>query len=495
MGEDVNGNRPDITMLTRWALEALPVLAAVLLAAFSRQQAEGAHDWAAFALHCVTLLAVSLPLLAAHIAAGKLRGGQALLTWLAGFLLFPATIAWAQGSSYPVSIRDWSVAAGFSAATLLGRTAQPRSILSALRRLPVTLDAAITSLVAVFVLTATSMFASVDDPVNNQPFTTWFDPGYIVTHPLTSLSYFSQFIVMGALVIGFYWCCRHVLIRWVLRNRGWAEFLFASLAFWILYTPIASSLVLLLPLNGPDWSLLPSENHNPFDPLNYALCAAIWVALIPLILVSERLLAERAVAIGRHDQVRAELHMLHQQINPHFLFNALNTLYALALRDRETSAGAIVKLSDLLRYAVYQGDREQVGLDEEIAYLRNYIDLQLLRFGQRCRVTSRWPQDPDRYCIPPMLLIMLVENAFKHGVEPCDGESHVEIAMTLSDASMYFTCRNSLPAPGFATGGAGVGLANLRRRLELLIGNGFSLSSVSDGDSWQAELIMELRPC
>jgi hypothetical protein len=65
----------------------------------------------------------------------------------------------------------------------------------------------------------------------------------------------------------------------------------------------------------------------------------------------------------------------------------------------------------------------------------------------------------------------------------------------LSDASMYFACRNSLPAPGFATVGAGVGLANLRRRLELLIGTGFSLSSVSDGDSWQAELIMELRPC
>jgi hypothetical protein len=481
--------------LVDWGIAALPVLAAVLLAALGRQNLSGSAGWSGFLGNCAHILAGALPLLAVHIAAARLAGAGAVGVWLAGFVLLPLVLGYAQVNSYPLRTGDWILAASFSLAALLVRSRRTGRLLLALSRLPITLDGAITAFIAVFVAIATSMFASVDDPVNNQPFTQWFDAVHIATNPLASLAYLTQFALVGGLIFGFYWCCRHVLIRRILRDHGWILFALASLTFWILYSPLAASLALTLPLNAPHWTLLPSEDQNPFDPLNYVFSGVFGAMVIPLILVSERLLAERSAAIERHEQVRAELHMLHQQINPHFLFNSLNTLYALCLRDRAASADAIVKLSDLLRFVVYEGNREQVGLNEEISYLRNYIDLQLLRFGQRCRITCHWPDDPGRYRIPPLLLIMLVENAFKHGVEPREGDSGVTIDLVLDGSRMQFDCRNSPLDADSSDEQGGVGLANLRRRLELLYGDDFALSSGRDEDGWRATLVLDLAAC
>lgn len=475
--------------------EVLPVLAAALVAALGDHQATGSNEWSDFLTRFFIIVIGCLPLMAAHIAANRLSGISGTAAWLAGFVVLPLSLAWTQVSGHPFATWHWLMAAGFSLASLLAGNGRSGRMLIATSRLPVTLDGAMTVFVAVFVLTATSMFASVDDPVNNQPFRDWFDAGHIAASPLTSLRYLAQFAVVGAMILGFYWCCRIVLVRRILRDNGWVAFLLASLVTWLLYSPFAASLVLLLPLNADHWTLLPSENHNPFDPLNYFVSAASWAVFIPLILISDRLQAESRAASERHEQARAELHRLHQQINPHFLFNSLNTLYALCLHDRAASAEAIIKLSDLLRYVVYQGGRDHVGLDEEIAYLRNYLDLQLLRFDRRCRISYRWPEDSTRFTIPPLLLIMLVENAFKHGVEPFDGESSISIILNLEGGRMHFTCRNE-PAdtPGPAAT-SGVGLTNLRRRLEILFGGNFQLSSAPDGQGWKAELSLDLRPC
>ena len=491
----MNGTRRIMSVIAQWGYTGLPVLAAALLATLISQQVDRSGTWPDFFARFGIVLAGCLPLLAAHLAASRLTGAAGLAAWLAGFVALPLALMWARVDHYPLETWHWLMAASFSGAALLAGSGKPFRMLLALNRLPVTLDGSITVFVAIFVLFATSLFASIDDPVNNQPFTVWFDPFYIVAHPLASLAYLSQFAFIGVLILGFYWCCKHVLIRHVLRDHGWVSFLLVSLVFWILYSPVAASLVLLLPLNPAHWSLLPSENHNPFDPVNYFFTAAAWAIFTPLILVSERLLAERGAAIGRHELARAELHMLHQQINPHFLFNSLNTLYALCLKDRASSAEAIVKLSDLLRYVVYQGGREWVGLDEEIAYLTNYIDLQLLRFGQRCQIACRWPADPSRFCIPPLLLIMLVENAFKHGVEPVEGESAIDIELYLDDARMHFTCHNQPYDPIMDANGGGTGLANLRRRLEILFERDFNLSSGHDRDGWKAALSLDLRLC
>lgn len=472
----------------------LPVSAAVLLAALDRQQAATGDDWSMFMANLARMALAALPLFAAHRVAQQKRSRFAALGWLAGFAAYPLAALTLTGSDFPLATRDIVAAAAFSAASLLAGGGRGR-IIALANRLPLTLDSVVIALLMVWTLAVTSLFGSTPDAVNNQPLGVWFDGARLLAHPFEFAAYLVQFAIAAALLFGFYWLCRHVLIRRVLRDHGWIAFALASLVLWIVYTPLAGSAVLLLPLNPPHWSLLPSEDHNPFDPENYGFTAITWTVIVPIVLAAERLVAERRDAQGRHERARAELHMLQQQINPHFLFNSLNTIYALTLKDSAASAGAVVKLSDLLRYAVYRGQDEWARLDDEIAYLASYIDLQLLRFGSRCRVECAWPEDAARWTIPPMLMIMLVENAFKHGVEPIDQAVDVTITLTLSGTQMHFTCTNGPLAGERSAQAAGLGLANLRRRLELLFEDRFVLSSAQDGDRWLARLDCELRPC
>ncbi len=482
----------------------MPIIAAVLFSAYLRQQAGNNSAWTSFALDIALVGIASLPFLAAHLVAHRARLRSAVPAWLIGFVIYPLAILILGGEGrsgiFLPSPWECGLAALFSASALLfGREEHGRygggNMFSILRQLPVTLDGAVIALLAAWTLAATSLFASTPDAVNNQPLGTWLDPARIAANPGEFVGYFWQFSIVGMLLYGFYWGCRHFLIRRALHRHGWIFFALASLAYWIVAAPLVCSVILLLPLNPPDLSLLPSENHNPFDPANYGFAFVFMVVAIPILLASERLLTEKAAATGRTEQVRAELHALQQQINPHFLFNSLNTIYALCLQDRPASAVAVVKLSDLLRYVVYDGQKEWVGLDAEIEYLRNYIELQLLRMGERCRVSCHWPDDAAGFAIPPLLLIMLVENAFKHGVEPSDQPSETTIHLAIERGRMHFTCVNML-APGEAKSGVpGVGLGNLRRRLELLFGGGFRLTSTSHGGQWRAELELDLRQC
>lgn len=482
-----------------WQVEArlvavLPVAAALLLATLDRHQAMEASGWTGFLTLLATIAAAGLPLAAAHLFALRSRVWPALAAWLMAFVAYPVAATAFGGDSFPLAPRHFLIAAAFSPAALLASAGKSR-IAALAHRLPLTLDGVALGLLAAWALAATSLFGSTADAVNNQPLRTWFDGERLLHHPLEFAGYLIQFVLVAALLFGFYWVCRHVLVRRVLKRHGWVAFALASLCLWIVYTPLACSLILLLPVNPPDWSLLPSEDHNPFDPLNYGFSFIAWIVIVPVVLASERLLAERREALARQERTRAELNLLQQQINPHFLFNSLNTIYALCLNDRPASAEAVVKLSDLLRYAVYEGQADWVGLDQEIAYLGTYIDLQQLRFGTRCQVSCRWPEDAERLRIPPLLLIMLVENAFKHGVEPVDGAVAVAIDLTVTGATMHFSCTNSPIRPDLGAAPAGLGLANLRRRLELLFDGRFVLESTASGEAWRARLECELRPC
>lgn len=490
--------------LQNWLVQLFPLIAAILLAALWRQQGGGGRTLAGFVQHVVMLALVSLPFLMAHLSALRVRLILALPIWLAGFALYPVAIHSLVAPDIYIgslpTVPESVIAAAFSAAALLtGRRAGYRlragGMAALMRRMPVTLDGSVIALLAVWALATTSLFASTADAVHNQPLTVWFDPWRIAAHPGEAAAFLLQFMGVALLLYGLYWGCRYVLVRRVLSRQGWIYFALASLSYWIVATPLMGSLILLLPVNLSDWSILPSENHDPFDPVNYGFTFIVLVIIMPIVLASERLLAEQRDVSGRHARVRTELDLLQQQINPHFLFNSLNAVYALCLQDRAASADAVLKLSELLHYTVYEGRREQVRLDEEVAYLRNYLDLQLLRLGDRCELRCDWPVSTESFTIPPLLLIMLVENAFKHGIEPADGAGRISIEMGLSGSTMCFVCENSLgsgPVGGLDTG---FGLDNLRRRLELLYGHGYRLKSGHNGTLWRAELELELGEC
>ncbi|WP_435416840.1 histidine kinase [Parerythrobacter aurantius] len=485
-------------------VRALPLVAAILLAALWRQQAADDRLLGAFAWHAAMATLAAVPFIAAHALALSMRPAAALAAWLAGFVIYPVAVHLLVAADRPgtllPSIPESTVAALFSAAALLlggreGYRLRGGDVAALLRRMPVTLDGAVIALLCAWTMATTSLFASTADAVRNQPLSVWFDPARISAHPAEALGYLWQFAVVAVLFYGLYWGARHLLVRRMLGTHGWIPFALASVSYWVVATPIVGSIVMNLPLNLPDWTILPSETRDPFDPINFGFTFGVLALVLPIVLAGERLLAEQRDASGRHALVRAELDLLQQQINPHFLFNSLNTIYALCLRDRAESGEAVLKLSDLLRYTVYEGQREWVRLDDEIVYLRNYLDLQMLRLGDRCAVRCDWPDEARHFCVPPLLLIMLVENAFKHGIEPSDRASRIGITASLDADTLRFVCENSLDPDVESDGAPGLGLSNLRRRLELILGDGFSLTSRRDGDRWRAELELELRPC
>jgi Histidine kinase len=482
-----------------WLVQALPIFAAMLLAALVSQPTSSETSWLSFAQKLGCLGSAMIPLLLSHIAACRLPTTAACLIWCAGFMLYPG-ILHLFGMEGILPIKCLALAIGFSLLFLLlhpqarGASGGQVNAVPPINRLPITLDGTIAVLFALWVLVTTSLFASTADAVRNQPLQVWLDIDRIASHPGETIWYLCQFAFVGLLLFGWYWACRYFLIRRIMHQQGIVPFGFAVIILLAIATPIVAGAILLLPINITEWTLLPSENHNPFDPINYRFTFWLTAVLLPLILVIERLLAERGEASERHEAVRAEMHLLQQQINPHFLFNTLNTLYSLCLRDRAESAEAVVKLSDLLRYVVYQGQTERASLDDEIDYLKNYLDLQMLRFGHRCQLDCVWPENAASYTLPPLLLIMLVENVFKHGVEPIEGTCDVRICLIITDKRLQFECLNPVSSSIGAVK-SGLGLANLRRRLELIYRANFLLEYGPVGNSWRSRLELDLSEC
>jgi sensor histidine kinase YesM len=173
------------------------------------------------------------------------------------------------------------------------------------------------------------------------------------------------------------------------------------------------------------------------------------------------------------EQIQLQLTSLRSQINPHFLFNSLNVIYALALDRKETATRAIVQLSDILRYIIYDSNLGQVPLKEEITLLNNYLDFQKFRKREAEKVNFDSRVEDDNYPMYPMLLLPLVENAFKHGAKTKTSEPFLHIKLEQQGETLAFSIANRVsegPANGSA-GQSGVGLANVRINLELVYPN------------------------
>lgn len=170
----------------------------------------------------------------------------------------------------------------------------------------------------------------------------------------------------------------------------------------------------------------------------------------------------------KQKEVEAELAWLKNQINPHFLFNTLNNISSLTQVDADEAQDAVMQLSDLLRYAMYETNKPKVPISGEINFMRNYIELMKLRCNEKTRVSFRTMVPQPDMEIAPLLFISLVENAFKHGVDGSK-EAEIDISLMQEDHQITFTCDNTNnPKPAIDRSGSGIGLDNTRRRLELL---------------------------
>ena len=169
---------------------------------------------------------------------------------------------------------------------------------------------------------------------------------------------------------------------------------------------------------------------------------------------------------------KQELSMLKMQIHPHFLFNSLNTIYGFALKKRDEAPKMILKLSNLLDYILYQIEKPTVSLENEINHLEDYISLEKLRFHDTLEVNLIKGDDISEMYIAPMLLIPFVENSFKHGAI-IDGCLAIMIAVKRNSEMLFFEVENSVLEK--TNDSTGIGLENIKKRLEMLYPNAYTL--------------------
>ncbi len=165
-------------------------------------------------------------------------------------------------------------------------------------------------------------------------------------------------------------------------------------------------------------------------------------------------------------QLISELSFLKSQVNPHFLFNSLNGIYALAIKKSDKTPEAILQLSELMRHMLYESDKEKVELEKETEYLKNYILLQKLRLPSEVQVHFQTEGDLRGKTIAPMLFIPFIENAFKHGVDAKGG--NIQIRLQVSGNKLSFDMMNRISKAQNKDKVSGIGLSNVQKRLELL---------------------------
>jgi two-component system LytT family sensor kinase len=201
-------------------------------------------------------------------------------------------------------------------------------------------------------------------------------------------------------------------------------------------------------------------------------------------------LNERIQRDLENQRLSAELAFLKSQINPHFLFNSLNSIYSLAYQRSETTPEAILKLSEIMRYMLYECNDNKVDLGKELQYLQNYIDLQKIRYGNKAFVDFEVNGLISGQRIVPLLLISFIENAFKHGVAN-DPATPIHILMDVQSEHLSFKMENKKHQFNKdATGG--IGLINVKRRLDLLYPGKYQLKIDDGADVYRSELSLDL---
>ncbi|PRY30401.1 histidine kinase [Spirosoma oryzae] len=218
----------------------------------------------------------------------------------------------------------------------------------------------------------------------------------------------------------------------------------------------------------PGW---PPSHTRPMGPMGHLLLP-VKLALFFLLGSVSTLLSVLVQTASRlrqveNDRLQAEVRELKAQIQPHFLFNTLNSIYALAIRNDERTADTVVKLSEFMRYNIRDAHRGRVPLSHELAYIGNYIDLQKARLRDAVQVDYLVEGLPNGLQIAPLLLFSFIENAFKYGVSP-EEESPITIHLTLQEHNLQLLVANRKVQTSELEKSTGIGLQNARQRLRLL---------------------------
>jgi two-component system LytT family sensor kinase len=211
----------------------------------------------------------------------------------------------------------------------------------------------------------------------------------------------------------------------------------------------------------------PGKGNPNIDIMSIILFVVTWSLSSGIAIFRQWRTTEQRALHAEADKAKAELSFLRAQINPHFLFNTLNNIYSMAVMKSDATAESIMKLSNIMRYVTDEGKENFVMLQDEIDCLRDYIDLQRIRLGNKTKLDFKVTGLPKGEKVVPLLFMTFVENAFKYGTSN-HLDSAIEIHLIISDEKIVFTCRNSIFEKGEKTERTGIGIQNARQRLASL---------------------------
>ncbi len=232
------------------------------------------------------------------------------------------------------------------------------------------------------------------------------------------------------------------------------------------------------------------------QPLFFKIAPSFFYILIIAISTIIKILSEfyndqQNKLIAESQRTTTELNYLRKQTNPHFLFNALNSIYSLAHKKSDLVPDAIVTLSEMMRYMLYETDNKSVLLEKELDYIKNYIDLQKLRLNTIENITINIHGDTKNKFIEPLLLISFIENAFKYGTD-YKGAAFVKIKITIEENILDFWVENKIENSKKDPENSGIGLSNIKNRLTLLYPNAHQLTLTTTETLYKVHLNLKL---
>ncbi|HEY4110270.1 sensor histidine kinase, partial [Puia sp.] len=228
----------------------------------------------------------------------------------------------------------------------------------------------------------------------------------------------------------------------------------------------------------------------------FQILSVAFVFLIIKVVKDQLQIRQRTLLLER-EKAETELKLLKAQLNPHFLFNTLNNIYSLSLTEPARTPESIARLADILDHILYRSHDNFVPLSAEVTLVKNYIQLEKLRYDHRLTVTFDCKIDRD-VPIAPLLLLSLVENAFKHGASNDAGAPFIAMSLRVADQTLVFEITNSTgneipPADPARPRTEGIGLSNLQRQLDHLYGKAHQFSAYRERDRFRVRLVIDIQ--
>jgi len=293
--------------------------------------------------------------------------------------------------------------------------------------------------------------------------------------------------------IGFtYFTLYYLLPAFLLPGR------YASFFLWLIVSSFVAGTVQRYIAFNIDYPIYyPEALRDPFFYLPKIIKMFVSIYPVTFFAVAIKLLKywyanQHAQQVLIQEKLRAELNFLKTQIHPHFLFNTLNNLYALTLKKSDRAPETVLKLSELINYMLYECVSDEVQLTKEIKFIRNYIDIEKMRYGDKLDVDLRVSGEVNERKIAPLILLPFVENCFKHGASEELQQSWVKITVDLQPRITIVKVENNKSSENGHSKKEGIGIQNVKRRLDLLYPSEHELKIISGEETFLVILTIQV---